>query len=110
LFKLKNYFETDKAELKLISNSALDDLVDILKRNEVVKLTIEGHTDSDADDNYNMTLSQKRTETVRDYLISKGISEARLTAIGYGETKPIADNKTSAGKAQNRRVELNTSY
>lgn len=106
----KIYFETDKADLKLISYSALDDLVDILKRNDVVNLTIEGHTDSDADDAYNMTLSQKRTESVKEYLISKGISDARLTAIGYGETKPISDNKTSVGKAKNRRVELKTSY
>lgn len=106
----KIYFETNKADLKLISYSALDDLADILKRNEMVNLTVEGHTDSDADDNYNMTLSQKRTESVKAYLISKGVSEARLTAIGYGESKPIADNKTAAGKAKNRRVELKTSY
>jgi outer membrane protein OmpA-like peptidoglycan-associated protein len=106
----KIYFETNKADLKLISHSALDDLADILKRNELVNLTIEGHTDSDADDNYNMTLSQKRTESVKEYLISKGISRARLTAIGYGETRPIATNKTAAGKSKNRRVELKTSY
>lgn len=106
----KIYFETNKAELKLISFSALDDLVEILKRNESVNLTIEGHTDSDSDDAYNMTLSQKRTEAVKSYLITKGISENRLTAIGYGETQPIADNKTAKGKAKNRRVELKTSY
>ena len=106
----KIYFETNKADLKLISHSALDDLAEILKRHEAVKLTIEGHTDSDADDNYNMTLSQKRTESVKEYLISKGISADRLTAIGYGETRPIASNKTAAGKAKNRRVELKTNY
>jgi outer membrane protein OmpA-like peptidoglycan-associated protein len=106
----KIYFETNKDELKLISNSALDDLADILKRNEAVNLTIEGHTDSDSDDAYNMTLSQKRTESVKNYLISKGIAESRLTAVGFGETQPIASNKTAAGKAKNRRVELKTSY
>lgn len=106
----KIYFETNKADLKLISHSALDDLAEILKRNEAVNLTVEGHTDSDADDTYNLTLSQKRTESVKNYLISKGVSESRLTAIGYGETKPIASNKTAAGKAKNRRVELKTSY
>lgn len=106
----KIYFETNKADLKLISHSALDDLADILKRNEGVNLTIEGHTDSDADDNYNLTLSQKRTESVKNYLISKGISAERLTAIGYGESRPIASNKTAAGKAKNRRVELKTSF
>jgi outer membrane protein OmpA-like peptidoglycan-associated protein len=106
----KIYFETNKADLKLISYTALDDLVEILKRNEAVNLTIGGHTDSDADDNYNLTLSQKRTEAVKDYLISKGIASNRITAIGYGETKPIAPNTTKEGKAKNRRVELSTSY
>jgi len=106
----KIYFETNKADLKLISHAALDDLADILKRNEAVNLTIEGHTDSDADDNYNLSLSQRRTESVKNYLISKGISPERLTAIGYGESRPIATNKTAAGKAKNRRVELKTNF
>jgi outer membrane protein OmpA-like peptidoglycan-associated protein len=106
----KIYFETGSAKLKLISNSSLDDLSVILKRNEVVNLTIEGHTDNVGDDEYNMTLSQQRTESVKAYLIAKGISAERLTAIGYGETKPVADNTKAAGKAKNRRVELKTSY
>jgi OOP family OmpA-OmpF porin len=106
----KIYFETGSAKLKLISNASLDDLAEILKRNEAVNLTIEGHTDTDGEDAYNMNLSQKRTESVKEYLVSKGISESRLTAIGYGETKPVADNTKAAGKARNRRVELKTSY
>jgi outer membrane protein OmpA-like peptidoglycan-associated protein len=106
----KIYFETGSAKLKLISNSSLDDLSVILKRNEAVNLTIEGHTDNVGDDNYNMTLSQQRTESVREYLITKGIAAERLTAIGYGETKPVADNANAKGKAKNRRVELKTSY
>ena len=57
-----------------------------------------------------MNLSQKRTESVKKYLMSKGIMESRLTAIGYGESKPIADNNTAVGMAKNRRVELKTSY
>ena len=75
-----------------------------------MNLSIEGHTDSDADDAYNLTLSQQRTESVRDYLIAKGIDMNRLSAVGYGETQPIADNKNAAGKAKNRRVELITAY
>ena len=77
---------------------------------EGANLLIGGHTDSDGEDAYNMTLSQKRTESVKKYLIGKGIMDARLTATGYGETVPIADNKTASGKAKNRRVELKTSY
>lgn len=106
----KIYFETNSAKLKLISNSSLDDLADILKRNEGVNLVIEGHTDSDGDDAYNQELSQKRTDSVKEYLIAKGISTDRLTSKGYGETQPIATNKDAAGKAKNRRVELKTSY
>jgi outer membrane protein OmpA-like peptidoglycan-associated protein len=110
LIASKIYFETNSAKLKLISNSQLDDLAEILKRNPGVKLTIEGHTDNVGNDDYNMTLSQKRTESVRDYLIGKGVAADRLAAVGYGETKPIASNSTAAGKAKNRRVELKTSY
>jgi OOP family OmpA-OmpF porin len=110
LIASKIYFETNSDKLKLISNSSLDDLAEILKRNEAVNLTIEGHTDSDGDDAYNMTLSQKRTESVKEYLVSRGVSETRLVPIGYGETRPIATNATNAGKAKNRRVELKTSY
>ncbi|MBA2611082.1 MAG: OmpA family protein [Bacteroidetes bacterium] len=106
----KIYFETGSDKLKLISNSQLDDLASILQRYDGVTLTVEGHTDNVGDDAYNMTLSQKRTESVKSYLESKGIAASRLNAIGYGETKPVADNKTAAGKAKNRRVELKTSY
>jgi outer membrane protein OmpA-like peptidoglycan-associated protein len=106
----KIYFETGSAKLKLISNSSLDDLSAILKRNEAINLTIEGHTDNVGEHDYNVTLSQQRTESVKAYLIAKGIPAARLTAIGYGETKPVADNTKAAGKAKNRRVELKTSY
>jgi OmpA-OmpF porin, OOP family len=106
----KIYFETGSDKLKLISYASLDDLADILKRNDAVLLTVEGHTDSDGEDAYNMNLSQKRTESVKNYLVSKGVAESRLTAIGYGETQPVADNAKAAGKAKNRRVELKTSY
>lgn len=106
----KIFFETNSAKLKPISNAQLDGLVDILKRNDAVNMTIEGHTDNVGNDDYNMDLSQKRTESVRAYLVSKGISDSRLTAVGYGETKPIGDNTKAAGRSQNRRVELKTAY
>ncbi|MDF2437407.1 MAG: hypothetical protein K0Q95_1783 [Bacteroidota bacterium] len=110
LIASKIYFETGSDKLKLISNSQLDDLVVILNKYEGITLTIEGHTDNVGDDNYNLELSQKRTVAVKSYLMSKGIAESRLKAIGYGETKPVADNAKAAGKAKNRRVELKTSY
>lgn len=106
----KIFFETNSAKLKKSSMAQLDALVEILKKYEAAKLTIEGHTDSQGDDAYNMTLSQKRTDSVKAYLMGKGIFESRLTAVGYGETKPVADNKTSAGRAKNRRVELKAEY
>jgi len=106
----KIFFENASAKLKVASLSQLDELTKILNRYEGANLTIEGHTDSNGSDAYNLDLSQKRAESVREYLISKGISPSRITGIGYGETKPIADNKTSLGRAKNRRVELKTSY
>lgn len=104
------FMETGSDKLKATSLAQLDALTEILKRYEAANLVIEGHTDDRGDDASNMALSQKRTEAVKAYLMSKGILESRLTAVGYGETKPIADNKTAAGRAKNRRVELKTSY
>ena len=106
----KIFFETASDKLKIASLVQLDELSEILKRYPEANLTIEGHTDEVGKDDYNMTLSQKRTESVKNYLMGKGIFESRLAAIGYGETKPIADNNTSAGRAKNRRVELKTQY
>jgi OOP family OmpA-OmpF porin len=106
----KIYFETNSAKLKPVSSGQLDALVEILKKYDAANLTIEGHTDDVGKDDFNMELSQKRTESVKQYLMTKGILESRLTAKGFGETKPIADNKTATGRAKNRRVELVTSY
>ena len=106
----KIFFETNSDKLKVASLVQLDELAEILQRYPEANLTVEGHTDDVGEDAYNMTLSQKRTESVKTYLMGKGIFESRLTAIGYGETKPIADNKTSIGRAKNRRVELKTQY
>ncbi len=106
----KIFFENNSDTLKIASLSQLDELSTILNRYEATSLTIEGHTDSEGVDDFNMILSQKRSDTVKQYLIAKGISKSRLTGIGYGETKPVADNKTALGKAKNRRVELKTNY
>lgn len=106
----KIFFETGSDKLKTSSKTNLDDLADILAKYPEAKLSIEGHTDDTGDDAKNMTLSQKRCESVKSYLTSKGVDASRLTATGYGETMPIADNKTKEGRAKNRRVELKTQY
>ena len=106
----KIFFETNSDKLKVASLVQLDELARIVSKYESANLLIEGHTDSQGKDDFNMTLSQKRTESVKTYLMGKGIMESRLTATGLGETKPIADNKTALGRAKNRRVELKTSY
>lgn len=100
------FFEYDKADLKQTSFVELDRLVRLLKDNPSWSIEIGGHTDDSGSDSYNKTLSQKRASSVRDYLISKGISSNRLMAKGYGEEQPIDDNTTESGKAQNRRVEF----
>lgn len=106
----KIFFENNSDKLKVASLSLLDELTKILNKYEGASLTIEGHTDYNGSDAFNMTLSQKRTDSVKAYLVEKGISASRLMGVGYGESKPIADNKTALGRAKNRRVELKTNY
>lgn len=106
----KVFFENNSDKLKVASLVQLDELATILQKYETANLIIEGYTDSRGDDAMNMTLSQKRTESVKTYLMGKGIMESRLTATGFGKSSPIADNKTAIGRAKNRRVELKTSY
>ena len=83
------------------------DIIQILNEYPTAKFTVEGHTDSVGSDQLNQKLSEERANSVRNFLIDKGIDAGRLTAIGYGEEKPIATNNTRAGRAQNRRVEIN---
>ena len=99
-------FDVNKAIIKPESMGTLNGIVQILKDNPDLKFEVGGHTDSDGDDALNLKLSQQRAEAVRNQLIAIGIVPARLTAKGYGKTKPIADNKTFEGKANNRRVEF----
>jgi outer membrane protein OmpA-like peptidoglycan-associated protein len=106
----KIFFENNSDKLKVASLVQLDELSSILKKYETANLIVEGYTDSKGSDSANVILSQKRTDAVKTYLMGKGIMESRLTATGFGETKPIADNKTAIGRAKNRRVELKTSY
>lgn len=103
-------FETGKAVIKKQSNGILDAVVKMMKENPNYKLIIEGHTDDVGDDQANMTLSQNRAEAVAKYLISNGVDPLKVSATGYGETKPVDTNKTKAGKARNRRVELKVEF
>lgn len=99
------FFETGKATIKPISYKSLDAVVSILKNDPSLYADIEGHTDNVQPKTYtNMDLSQKRADAVRNYFINKGIDGGRLTSQGFGETQPIADNNTAAGRAQNRRT------
>jgi len=100
-------FDTGKASLKSESVSVFVDIIKILNEYPNAKFTVEGHTDSVGSESLNQQLSEKRANSVRDFLIKEGIDASRLTAIGYGEAKPIATNNTRAGRAQNRRVEIN---
>ncbi|WP_350289658.1 OmpA family protein [uncultured Croceitalea sp.] len=100
-------FDTGKASIKAESTSVMVDIIQILSEYPTAKFTVEGHTDSVGSAKLNQSLSEKRANSVRDFLIDKGIGSDRLTAIGYGEDKPIATNNTRAGRTQNRRVEIN---
>ncbi len=105
--RLKNiYFDFDKTTLKSESFVELNKVVDFLKQNSSVSIEISGHTDSKGSDTYNLNLSQGRSQSVVDYLVSQGIDSSRLQAQGYGESKPIDTNDTEAGRANNRRVEF----
>lgn len=99
-------FETGKAELLPDSYAVLDELVAYLVRKDDEKIELGGHTDNVGKAQKNLALSEARANTVRAYLLTKGIDPARVTARGYGFSVPIASNKTVEGRAQNRRTEV----
>jgi len=104
-------FDTNKAVVKPAYEKDIRELADAMTAHPELKIMIEGHTDSVGADKYNMNLSQKRAEAIKNVLVKKyKIDPARLTAKGFGETKPIADNKTKAGRQQNRRVEASAEF
>jgi OOP family OmpA-OmpF porin len=100
------YFDTGKSTFKSETIGRLDVVYGILDKYKSQKFHIEGHTDSTGSDSLNMRLSKERANAVRDYLIKKGFPAGNLTAEGYGETRPVDTNKTRAGRALNRRVEI----
>ncbi len=100
------FFNTASYELLPTSNAELDKLTALLKSNPTLRIELGGHTDNVGADAANMTLSDQRAQAVRDFVIAHGIDASRITAKGYGETKPVATNDTEEGRAQNRRTEV----
>lgn len=100
------YFDFDKSNLKPEGKKALDALVAEMKIDQIEQITVVGHTDSIGTEAYNQKLSERRAKTVADYLVGKGVPAAKIKASGKGESQPVADNKTKAGRAKNRRVEV----
>ncbi|MCJ7465760.1 MAG: OmpA family protein [Maribacter sp.] len=109
---LNNYaktilFDTGKSTIKAESTAVMVDIIGILKEYPNSKFTVEGHTDSVGSEKLNQSLSESRALSVKEFLVNQGIEEFRLSAVGFGESKPLATNNTKAGRAQNRRVEIN---
>ena len=100
------FFDFDKATLKPAGKAKLDDLVGKVKGINLEVIIAVGHTDSVGSDVYNQKLSVKRAESVKAYLVSKGIEKNRIYTEGKGEKQPVADNKTNEGRGKNRRVEI----
>lgn len=103
-------FENGKATIKSTSYNVLDQVAKVFIENPNYIIEVQGHTDNVGNYQYNVTLSEKRAQAVREYLIKKGVAADRLIAHGYGPDRPIADNTTKAGRLQNRRVEFNITF
>ena len=99
-------FDTGKSEIKAESQPILEQLTEMMKANAMLKISIEGHTDNVGSPEANKTLSLNRAKAVMNAIASKGINASRLSSLGWGQEKPVADNRTEDGKAKNRRVEI----
>lgn len=99
-------FDFDQDAIRPDAAPVLDEAAAILRDNPDIKIVVEGHTDALGDEQYNLDLSIRRAEAVYRYLVNKGVDPERMVIEGYGESRPVADNETEAGRAQNRRVEL----
>lgn len=100
------YFATESYSINDKSKTTLNELAGIFKEYPKTIILVEGHTDSSGSDEYNMTLSKNRANSVTNYLVSQGVSSGRFTTKWYGETQPDYDNSTAEGRSKNRRVEL----
>ncbi|HET7734072.1 MAG TPA: OmpA family protein, partial [Paludibacter sp.] len=103
-------FETGKYIIKPVSFQILNQIAAVLVANPTYLIEVQGHTDNVGKPAANMTLSENRANAVKEYLIKKGVAATRMTSHGYGDTMPVASNKTTKGKALNRRVEFVVSF
>ena len=103
---IRTHFATDSADLTADDKAQLDRVATRLQELEFVEGVANGHTDNVGDEAYNQTLSERRAQAVVDYLAAKGVASGRIKAVGYGASKPVADNSTEEGRAQNRRVTI----
>jgi OOP family OmpA-OmpF porin len=99
-------FDFDKSTVKPEAAAILDRLVGFMNENKNAKVSLSGYTDNVGTEAYNLKLSERRWMSSKDYLVKKGVDSGRVSGQGFGETKPIADNKTKEGRAKNRRVEI----
>jgi outer membrane protein OmpA-like peptidoglycan-associated protein len=100
------YFSLNKSDITKDSEFEVNKMAKLLKKSSTMKIEIQGHTDKVGGDEHNLQLSYERANSVRDFLISKGINRKRIKIKGFGSRKPVASNKTEAGKAKNRRTEF----
>jgi outer membrane protein OmpA-like peptidoglycan-associated protein len=100
------YFDTDRDVLKADSEPTLTQVLDLLTREPTLRLVVAGHTDAEGTDSHNQDLSLRRARAVVAWLTARGVSAARLEPAGFGESQPVADNRTPEGRALNRRVEI----
>ena len=99
-------FETGKSTIKNESSPVIDQIFELMKSDLTLKISIEGHTDNAGDAASNKVLSDNRAKAVMDALIAKGIDKTRMSFVGWGQEKPVADNRNEEGRAKNRRVEI----
>ncbi len=104
------FFTSGSVKVTPASTKPLDEVIEILKKYPNANIEVEGHTDNVGSAKINKTLSQKRADAIKAYIVKKGVTEERIKATGFGSEQPIADNKTTKGKAENRRVEIKATY
>ncbi|MGV3528136.1 MAG: OmpA family protein [Flavisolibacter sp.] len=104
------FFKTSSTVLVRSSYAALNEVAEVLRANQYMRLSIEGHTDNVGTAEFNQLLNENRANAVADYLANKGVEEHRLHSVGYGFSKPVADNASEEGRRKNRRVEMKIFY